>query len=159
MATKLQTFLQGFRLVTGDSLNLMINAINNLTGNGTADAVVGTTGTFSGVLTSSGTTETLVALTTNGAINPSLSANYVITKAGVLADTLAAPTATTDDGKVILITSNTANAHTLTATGLLQTGSASVNVATFAASAGAGLTLMAYQGKWNVLGSVGITFS
>jgi hypothetical protein len=73
--------------------------------------------------------------------------------------TLAAPTATTDDGKIILITSNTANAHTLTATGLLQTGSASVNLATFAAQKGAGLTLIAYQGKWNVLGSVGITFS
>jgi len=170
MATKLQTFLQGFRLVTGDSLNLMINAINNLTGNGTADTVVGTTGVFSGsvtgasfaatgAVTSGGSIETLVALTTNGAIDPHTAANYVITKAGVLADTLAAPTATTDDGKVILVTSNTANAHTITATGLLQTGSASVNVATFAANAGAGLTLMAYQGKWNVLGSVGITFS
>lgn len=32
MATKLQSFLQGFRLVTGDALNQMINAINNLTG-------------------------------------------------------------------------------------------------------------------------------
>jgi hypothetical protein len=159
MTAKLPSFLQGFRLVTGDALNAIIDAVNNLTGNGTANPVVGTTGTFSGVVTSAGNTDTLVALTTNGAINPNLAANYVITKAGVLADTLAAPTATTDDGKVILITSNTANAHTLTATGLLQTGSASVNVATFAANAGAGLTLMAYQGKWNVLGSVGITFS
>lgn len=159
MATKLQTFLQGFRLVTGDALNQMINAINNLTGNGTADTVVGTTGVFSGAVTSNGSIDVLTALTTNGAIPPSTSATYVITKAGVLADTLAAPTATTDDGKIITVTSNTANAHTITATGLLQTGTASVNVATFAAQPGAGLTLMAYQGKWNVLGSVGITFS
>lgn len=98
-------------------------------------------------------------LSVNGAIPPHVGHTYVITKAGVLADTLAAPTATTDDGIEIVVTSNTANAHTITATGLLQTGSASVNVATFAAQPGAGLTLMAYQGKWNVICSVGITFS
>jgi hypothetical protein len=99
------------------------------------------------------------ALAVNGAIAPNTPANYVITKAGVLADTLAAPTVGTSDGVTITITSNTANAHTLTATGLLQTGTASVNVATFAAFAGASLTLQAYQGKWNVLASNGITFS
>lgn len=131
----LPLFLQGFRLVTGDALNNIINAVNNMTG------------------------AVLTALTTNGAIPPHTPATYVITKAGVLVDTLAAPTVGTDDGIIITITSNTANAHTLTATGLLQTGTASVNVATFAAQAGAGLTLMAYQGKWNVLNSVGITFS
>lgn len=155
----LPKFLAGFRLVTGDALNAIIDAVNNLTGNGTPSAVTGTSGTFSGAVSSNGAIDVLTALTTNGAINPNTPATYVITKAGVLADTLAAPTATTDDGKIITITSATANAHTLTATGLLQTGSASVNLATFAAQPGAGLTLMAYQGKWNVLGSVGITFS
>jgi len=99
------------------------------------------------------------ALTTNGAIPAHTGHTYVITKAGVLADTLAAPTAGTDDGIEITVTSATANAHTITATGLLQTGTASVNVATFAAQPGAGLTLMAYNGKWNVIASVGITFS
>lgn len=98
-------------------------------------------------------------LSSNGAIPSHVGHTYVITKAGVLADTLAAPTAGADDGIEITLTSNTANAHTLTATGLLQTGSASVNVATFAAFAGASLTLMAYQGKWNVLSAVGVTFS
>lgn len=98
-------------------------------------------------------------LSVNGAIPPHVGHTYVITKAGVLADTLAAPTATTDDGIEITVTSATANAHTITATGLLQTGTASVNVATFAAQPGAGLTLMAWQGKWQVLASVGITFS
>lgn len=100
----------------------------------------------------------LVALTTNGAIVP-VSGNYVITKAGVLADTLAAPTAGIQDGVIIVLNSSTANAHTLTATGLLQTGTASVNVATFAAQAGAGLVLQAFNGKWIVLSAVGITFS
>lgn len=99
------------------------------------------------------------AIAASGAVAPHAAGTYVITKAGVAALTLAAPTATADDGNVIVITSNTAFAHTLTATGLLQTGSASVNLATFAAFAGAGLTLMAYQGKWNVLASVGVTFT
>lgn len=103
--------------------------------------------------------QTFTALTTNGAIPPHVPATYVITKAGVLADTLAAPTATTDDGIEIYIVSNTTNAHTLTATGLLGTGTASVNLATFAAFLGAGLLLKAYQGKWLVKHSVGITFS
>lgn len=106
----------------------------------------------------------LTLLAASGAVNPSQSATYVVTKAGVAALTLAAPIVTTatvagDDGKEITITSNTANAHTLTATGLFQCGTASVNLATFAAQPGAGLTLVAYQGKWNVIASVGITFS
>lgn len=98
-------------------------------------------------------------LSVNGAILPRVSANYVITKAGVLADTLAAPTATTDDGLVISITSNTANAHTVTATGLFDSGSASVNLATFAAFKGASLVVRAYQGRWQVVKTVGVTMS
>ena len=98
-------------------------------------------------------------LLVSGAIPPSQAAYYLINKAGVLVDTLAAPIAGTDDYKRITIQSLTANAHTLTATGLLQTGSSAVNLATFAANAGAGLTLMAYQGLWYVQSSVGITFS
>lgn len=93
----------------------------------------------------------LQVLSADGAVLPKVAATYVITKAGVAVLTLAAPTATTDDGKVITITSNTANAHTLTATGLFQTGTATVNLATFAAFAGASITLMAYQAKWNVI--------
>lgn len=93
------------------------------------------------------------------AIPPHVSASYIITRAGVDAMTLAAPTAVVDDGLAISISSSTANAHTLTATGLLQTGSANVNVATFAAQPGAGLNLVAYNGKWIVKSSVGITFS
>lgn len=100
----------------------------------------------------------LVALTTNGAVAP-VSGNYVITKAGVLAMTLAAPTAGIQDGTIIVITNNTANAHTLTATGLLQTGTATVNLATFAAFAGSTITLEAYGGKWNVISSTAVVLS
>jgi len=101
----------------------------------------------------------ITVITANGAINPNTAAWYVITKAGVAGMTLGSPTVTTDDGKIIMVQSNTANAHTITATGLFNTGSASVNLATFAAFAGAGVLLMAYQGKWNVLSATGITFS
>ena len=73
--------------------------------------------------------------------------------------TLAAPIPGTQDGVTITLTSATAFAHTLTATGLLQTGSAAVNEATFAPFAGSSLTLKAYQGKWLVTSAVGITFS
>jgi len=103
--------------------------------------------------------EFVQSIAASGAIGPRNPGTFVITKAGVAAMTLAAPTATTDDGVVMTLTSFTANAHTLTATGLLLTGTANVNVATFAAQAGAGLCLMAFNGKWIVLSSVGITFS
>ena len=144
----IQRVLPWFRQITGETVNSLIDAVNNLMGFGTPQAV-SLTGEVRG----------LTALSVNGAIPPSTPATYVITKAGVLADTLAAPVVGTDDGKTIVVTSATANAHTVTATGLFQTGAATVNLATFAAFPGAGFTVMAYQGKWNVLASVGITFS
>lgn len=93
------------------------------------------------------------------AIPPHVPHTYVVTKAGVDAMTLAAPTTGTDDGLMITVVSSTANAHTITATGLFLCGTASVNLATFANQKGAGLTLMAYQAHWIVISSNGITFS
>ena len=105
----------------------------------------------------------VTALSVNGAIPVRPSTKYALTKAGVLADTLAAPVAgapgTGDDGVILRFTSTTANAHTITATGLLNTGSAFVNVATFNANAGASVELMAYNAKWQVLAANGVSFS
>jgi len=115
--------------------------------------------TATGVVKASGFTDTPIAAAVNFAIPPNTSATYVITKASMEANTLAAPTVGTSDGVTIIVTSNTAFAHTITATGLLQTGAATVNVATFAANAGASVTLMAYQGKWNVISQNAVTFS
>lgn len=98
-------------------------------------------------------------LSANGAIGPHTAAAYVITKAGICGLTLGAPTATTDDFIRIVVTSNTAFAHTITATGLYQSGAAAVNLATFAAFAGATIVLMAYQGFWNVISINGVTMS
>lgn len=88
------------------------------------------------------------AIAASGAINPHFADDYVITKAGVAAMTLLAPTVTLEDGLMIVLQSATAFAHTLTTVGLLQTGTASVNSITFPAFAGAGVELVAYQGKW-----------
>jgi hypothetical protein len=100
----------------------------------------------------------------SGAIDPHTPAVYAITNAGVTALTLAAPTAGAqsaggDDGVEIEIRSTTAFAHTLTATGLLQTGTANVNVGTFSAFAGAGIWLLAYNGKWIVKSAPQVTFT
>lgn len=81
-----------------------------------------------------------------------------INKAGVAAMTLAAPTKA-QDGRTITISSTTANAHTVTATGLFKPGAATVNLATFAAFPGAGFTAVASQGLWNVTSQMGITFT
>lgn len=88
-------------------------------------------------------------ISASGAVNPRLPGFYVITKAGVAAITIAAPTATVDDGLEIEIASNTANAHTVNvgAGNLLNGGGANAQVA-FPAFAGAGIYLTAYQGKW-----------
>lgn len=95
----------------------------------------------------------------NGAIPPHAPASYLITKGSIYAATLAAPTATVDDGIVITFLSTTAFAHTVTATGLYQCGTAAVNLATFAVFAGAGFSVMAYQGKWVVFATNAITYS
>ena len=104
------------------------------------------------------------AIAASGAVSPSVAQTYVVTKAGVAALTLAAPVAGKisaggNDGVYITIVSTTAYAHTVTATGILNNGSASVNVATFAAYPGASIDLMAYNGQWYVTGSTAITFS
>lgn len=87
------------------------------------------------------------------------SGTYIITKTSAWTGTLAAPASGVADGTTIHLTSATAYAHTLTATGLYGSGTAAVNLATFAAYPGAGMTLMAYQGKWLVIYSTGVTFS
>lgn len=109
----------------------------------------------------------LQAFTANGtadALPQHVSGTIIVETAGVNAMTLAAPIVGSqvnggDSGRVLVIISNSANAHTITATGLLKTGSANVNVATFAAFAGASLTLRASAGLWYVLASNQITFS
>lgn len=100
-----------------------------------------------------------IPLTASGAIDPHSAARYMITKAGLAAMTLGAPTAGADDGLAIEILSSTAFAHTITATGLLVDGAGHVNTATFPAGGGGTLDLMAFNGKWYVQNSQNITFA
>lgn len=105
-----------------------------------------------------------LSLGASGALSIS-SGNYLITKSTAIAAlTLAAPTAGVQDGMVIQISSTTAFAHTLTATGLLQTGGAAspYTTATFgvtSAFTGASLTLRSWGGFWFVVAAENVTFS
>jgi hypothetical protein len=92
-------------------------------------------------------------------IHSPIGQNYIINSTVVDAIVLPAPVSGVDDNLSIAIWSATAHAHTVTSTGNLSTGTASVNKATFAAQLGAGVFLRAYGGKWQVIGATGITFS
>ena len=96
------------------------------------------------------------AITADGAVTPGASASFVITKAGVAVLTLAL---TAVNGVVLKITSSTANAHTITATGLFMCGTAAVNLATFPAQAGASLILQSFNSKWLVMSNNLVVFS
>lgn len=71
-----------------------------------------------------------------------------ITKAGVCALTLAAPTAGVDDGKTLIIDATTAAAHTLTISGGLRGAGSGADVGTFGGAIGDGIMLYARNGAW-----------
>jgi hypothetical protein len=88
--------------------------------------------------------------------------NGVVTlnKGSAIAATIALPTATTDDFKILTITSLTAQAHTLAPTsGSFGNGGSNFVKATYGGAVGDGISLMAYQGQWYVIGQKGITLS
>jgi hypothetical protein len=90
---------------------------------------------------------------TADAINPHISGNYVIKTGSADAMTLAAPTAGVDDNLSIQVWSDTLFAHTITATSLFANGTALKTTATFAAFRGAGISLRAFNGVWQVVGA------
>lgn len=74
------------------------------------------------------------------------------TVAGVVAATLADPTATTDDFKRLVIVSNQAQANTVTSASSFGGGGAGEDVCTFSGAVGDTLELLAYGGKWYIVG-------
>lgn len=80
---------------------------------------------------------------------------FAITKASACLFTMVAPSKA-QDGLTVVFTSLTANAHIMTATGLLADGASGSpeDTATFAAFIGASLTLQAQNGLWNVIAAV-----
>lgn len=94
------------------------------------------------------------------ALNPHVAGNYIVSKAGVDTITLGVPTVGSDDNLTVNIWSDTANAHTVTLpSASYATGAGMKTVATFAAARGAGISLRAFNGVWQVLGQSGITFT
>jgi len=92
---------------------------------------------------------------------PLSSANFVINAGAIDAITLALPRDPQDDNQSVNIWSNTAFAHTVTLPSAAYSHGATgqATVALFAAFRGAGMTLRAYNGTWQVIASSGITFS
>lgn len=91
-----------------------------------------------------------VIYATDGAITLT-DGKVVLTKAGVAAMTLAAPTAA-QDGLELLITSGSSNAHVITGTNLFWAGQTGgpFNKITLAAFIGASAKVMAYNLLWHV---------
>lgn len=107
------------------------------------------------------TTSPIITITTSGAI-PVSSGNYIITKSSAAAVmTLAAPTAGTMDGMVIKVYSQTAQAHTITATSLVENGASGspYTTITFGAYIGSSITLKANNGVWLVVTSSSATIT
>jgi len=95
----------------------------------------------------------------NGAITiPDRDQLIVLNKAGVAAMTLANPTKA-QDGLTLTIQSATANAHTVTYTAGFYGDTTSSDVATFAAKAGASMTIRALNGQWGVVALGNVTIA
>lgn len=93
----------------------------------------------------------------NGAITvPRKNTLAVLTKAGVAAMTLADP-GKADNGVILMIYSQTANAHTVTYTAGIYGDTTSSDVLTFAAKAGASATLIAINGQWGAVALTNVT--
>lgn len=103
--------------------------------------------------------EPVVDIAGDGAITI---ANSVVTlsKGSAAAITIAAPSAA-QDGTVIRVVSKSAYAHVVTFTGntLLDGTSATKLKATLAAYAGSGLSFVAVNQKWNLLGNTAATLA
>ena len=74
------------------------------------------------------------------------------TVAGAVAATLADPTTTTDDFKRLTIVSNQAQANTVTSASSFGGGGGGEDICTFSGVVGDSLELLAYGGKWYVVG-------
>ncbi len=95
----------------------------------------------------------------NGAI-ATVNGTVMLTKAGVAAMTLAAPTAGVDDGKILRIVAATANAHTVTqASPGFNSAGGSGDVGTFGGAIGDNLVVLAYNGVWHVVSKVNVTIA
>lgn len=107
------------------------------------------------------TDDVVISIGQDGAVTlPTSNTAYNINKATAAALTLAAPSLA-ENGLTAMFTSQTAAAHVITATSLIQDGTAAApkSSATFAAGKGATVTFVAENGFWNVASQTGVTFA
>ena len=108
-----------------------------------------------------GETGRVVKLLTSGAIPimPGQITTYAIIKGGAaFVGTLAAPAAA-DNGKVIMIWSETAVAHTITVAAGWNGGGGGVDLGTFGAASGNGLIAIAHEGNWYIVSNINVVLS
>jgi hypothetical protein len=89
---------------------------------------------------------------------PAGDTTYVITKAGVCAITIEAPSKA-QNGLRLTFVSATANAHTVTYTAGFLGGTTASDIGTFAASVGASFTIEANGGTWGQVALAGVTIA
>lgn len=140
-------------MATGDS------NFTNVVASGTITASGAITG--AGIV-STGTGDGLQLITGDGTIvlpaSVGIVKTVVLTKGSAAAITLPAPTAGADDGKMLIIFSETAFAHVVTcAQGFNRKGSS--GTATASAAANNSFTLFARNGQWDVVTNVNFTLA
>lgn len=99
-----------------------------------------------------------IVYTANGALTIQ-TGTHLLTKAGVLAATLAAPS-TAQNGTRMTIVSTTAQAHTVTQTTPgFNNGSTASDVGTFGGAVGDNIIIEAYNGIWHVISKTNVTLA
>ena len=133
----------------------LINA-GGFTGPLTGAVTGNVTGNASGY--AGGLKDAVTDIAVNGAI-AAKTGTVTMSKAGVLAATLADPATPADDGKRLTIIATTANAHTVSnaAGSGFNAGGAGSDVATFGGAIGDCLELIALGGKWLVTSMKNVT--
>ena len=94
---------------------------------------------------------------TGAIVPPTYDTIIFLDKATAAAMTLASPTLATPDGTEVTIYSNTAAAHTVTYTPGFNGDTTSSDVATFAATIGNSMTIIAARGLWGMKCASGVT--
>jgi hypothetical protein len=103
--------------------------------------------------------QTVQAITTTGQAITNKNGVCTVSGSGILASTIAQPTATTDDFKRLKIIALSAHAHTVTIPATGWGGNTALTVATFSGAVGDCLDLLAYQGIWYVTNVHQVTFA
>lgn len=133
------------RFTDGEFTGTLYTAAQVQSGN---QAITGSLTVTGAVLADGGVRLPIQVISGDGAITLKSGAVF-LTKGSAAAITLAAPTAVTDDGKILHIVAASAQAHVVTVTG--AAGGAGQDVGTFGGAINDSTTLVARNALWYVL--------